>query len=261
MLHDLQSRFRDALLSRDDRPLDGFVLDDGGIPAARRIAVHRNTLFGTLAEALETAFPVVRALVGGAFFGMTARAFIQAHPPGRPDLAGFGGLFAGFLDRFPPAAAVPYLGDVARLEWARVEATFAADAVALALEGLAAVPPERVPHLRFTLHPTARFVRSRWPVFAIWEAHQSDPVASLDPDAGAESLVLFRPDTTLVTLRLDPAAEGFLTTLAGGGTLAAAVAAALAVAPGFDLQGALAALLRHGLFTAATPDPHEVPAP
>lgn len=255
----LQARFRTALLAADDAPLAPFLAPGGAVPLARRVAVHRNTVYGTLTEALAAAFPVVRRLVGDAFFAAAARAFITAAPPERPDLAAYGGGFPAFLDGFPPAAAVPYLGDVGRLEWARVEATFAADAPPLSAERLAAVPAQELGRVVLHLVPSARAVGSRWPVLALWDAHQTDEVGAVDLDAGPDRLLILRQGDRLVTLRLEAGAEAFVAALAARRPLAEAAGSGAAADPGFDLQGTLAALLVNGALADLTLLPEPVP--
>jgi hypothetical protein len=248
-LHAVQRRFHAATTGRDDAPLLGMLSADlpAHIPAARRVAVHRNTYFGSLIEALAAAYPVTEKLVGERFFAAAARTFIERNPPAKPDLATYGGGFGDFLQEFPPAAGVPYLGDVARLEWARVEATFAAEADPLDPAVLAAVPPECVGGLVFTFHPSARLVRSPWSVQSIWEAHQSDPPGACDPAGGAQSVLPVRPFDRMECLRLDAEAAAFTEALMNRVSLAQAFAAH----PNVNLQAVLAALLSVGALVGA----------
>ena len=58
------------------------------------------------------------AFLTGAFFGEAARQYIVGHPSLSGDLNDYGGEFAQFLAAYPHAADLPYLPDVARLEWA-----------------------------------------------------------------------------------------------------------------------------------------------
>ncbi len=248
MLHDVQARFRAAIVGGDDAPLLGLVDGPAGVSLARRIAVHRNTYFGSLIEALAAAYPVAEWLVGSAFFRAAARRFIEASPPRKPDLAGYGGGFGAFLDAFPPAASLPYLGDVGRLEWARVEATFAADAEPLDPAGLGTTAPEDVGRLVFTLHPTARLVASAWPVQTIWDAHKADDAGLVDLNAGGETVLVVRPRERMLALRLDGAEHAFLAALADGRTLADAAEAA---GPHLDLMATLGRHLGEGTFAAA----------
>ncbi len=90
-----------------------------------RFAVYRNNVMMSLIDALADTYPVVQRLVGEDFFRAMARVFAQAKPPRSAVMAYYGRDFAAFIDAFPPAASVPYLADVARLEMARVLASAA----------------------------------------------------------------------------------------------------------------------------------------
>jgi len=148
------------------------ALADPTLPApagsGRRFDAHRNNRAVSLIEALEASFPVVRRLVGNDFFRAAAKAYIRRHPPRTPVLLLYGETFGAFLEGFEPARGVAYLGDVARLEWARLNAFHAADAEPLSLARLAEVPQERLADLRFTLHPSLQLLASRWPVASLW---------------------------------------------------------------------------------------------
>ena len=248
----LQNRFRAAVLGGDDRPLAALLAPglNPAIPMARRIAVHRNTYFGSLTEALAAAYPVTEKLTGAAFFALAARAFIDANPPAKPDLAAYGGGFGDFLDAFPPAASVPYLGDVARLEWALVEATFAAEADPLDPAAFAQVPPNQVAGLVFTFHPSARLIRCRWAAHSVWLAHRGDPPAPVDPAAGPDAVLLVRPADRMLTERLSQGEAALIAALTTGENLGDAATAALGEEPGLDLSAALARLLRAGAIIA-----------
>src|SRR6266542_3456863 len=70
------------------------------------------------AEALATTFPTVQALVGEDFFRMLARAFVGQSPPNQPVLAEYGAGFPAFIAGHDAARDLPYLADIARLDWA-----------------------------------------------------------------------------------------------------------------------------------------------
>jgi len=87
--------------------------------ADRRFAVHRNNVVVGLINALAERFPVVSRLVGDEFFRAMARLYATMRPPASPLMMLYGETFPEFIDAFAPAAALPYLGDIARLEYAR----------------------------------------------------------------------------------------------------------------------------------------------
>jgi hypothetical protein len=220
-------------------PPPGLAAPDPG-EVARRFAVYRNNVHHGLTRALAARFPVVERLVGAEFFTAMARVFLAAAPPRDPVLLSWGGELPGFLDRFPPLAHLPWLGDVARLELARGRAYHAADAAPVAPEALAVAAPER---LRLTLHPSVELFASPHPAVRIWQAHQ--PGATPGPLApGADhALVARRPDFAVTVDLIDPGTHRVLAALAAGRPLGEAAAED-------DPTPALALLVRHGLIAA-----------
>ena len=108
--------------------------------------------------------------MGEDFFAAAAQRFIVASPPRAADLNQYGEGFADFLASFEAAASVPYLPDVARLEWAVNRALHAPPAPPLTPEALRAVPAEQQADLRFVAHPTLSLLSLDYPARAIWEA-------------------------------------------------------------------------------------------
>lgn len=217
---------------------------------AKRFAIYRNNVHANLIAVLEGRFPVVARLVGDAFFRATARVYIEQHPPASPVLMRYGASFADFLDGFPPVADTPYLGDVARLEWARNEAYHAADAMPLGADALQGVAPE-AERLAFTLHPSTQLVRSRFPVVTVWSANvRGEKPGPIDAGSGGEDALVVRPALTVEVRRLPEGGADFIAALARGATLGQAAAEAARESPGFDLPVNLAGLIRSGAVTA-----------
>ncbi|MFA7290739.1 MAG: DNA-binding domain-containing protein, partial [Rhodocyclaceae bacterium] len=131
------SHFAAALLDPAQPAPAGLITWNGSDPA-QRFGIYRNNVMVSLIEALADTFPVVQTLVGEEFFRAMAREFVRVSPPVSPVLAYYGDEFPAFVEHFPPAASLPYLADVARLEYARVLAFHAADSVPLATETLMA---------------------------------------------------------------------------------------------------------------------------
>ncbi len=238
-LREVQHAFAGALLAGDDAVL--AHVRSGRFEAARHFGVYRNNVYATLTEALAAVHPVVRRLVGAEFFDHAAGRYIRAHAPRSGNLHDFGADFAAFLETFAPARGLPYLPDVARLEWAWHEAFHAAEAPALSLEALAAVAPADYPRLRFRLHPSARLLASPYPVLRIWEVNQPDyaGAATVDLDEGAQRILVIRRDSSVELAGLPEVEFALLSALADGLSLEAAAEAALVRQPDFDFPEAL----------------------
>jgi hypothetical protein len=253
-LLDLQKRIRDQVLDRlDPRHLVGELRDDHPFPPEDRLGIYRNNTRIGLTEALAAAYPVVHRLVGPDFFARLAGDFIRAHPPVRAALLFYGTDFPAFVAAYGPAAGLPYLADVARLEAAWTQAYHAPDAVPLPPEALAIIPEEELGAVRLDLHPSLRFVVSDRPVLAIWEANQpeADGTVRLEPRRDPDRLIVFRPEAQVLIRRLSAGAFVFLMALHAGQDLESAWDSARAAAPDFAIGTEFAALLAAKLFIAA----------
>ena len=260
-----QAAFARALLD-PLRPCPDGLRSRPGADAASRFAVHRNNAVASLVEALADGFPVVRQLVGEEFFAAMARCFVRDQPPRTPVLALYGDGFAGFVEGYAPAASLPYLADVARLEYLRVQAVHASDAPSLGAADIAPrlADPPTLAAARLAFHPSTALLESRHAVVSLWAAHQGlGDIADVDPAEPQCALVLRRPgDDDAAVIGIGPGAAGFMRRLMDGETLGDAVAAATAADAGFDLAESLALLIGHGALTGwQAPDAAESDSP
>jgi hypothetical protein len=227
---------------------------NGSDPTAR-LAVYRNNVVSALVDALVQSCPVVEQLVGNEFFRAMAAVFVRAEPPRTRVLAFYGEGFPDFIAGFPPAASLPYLADVARLEVARVRAYHAADAepVASDVVVLALASGERIGELQLVAHPSLQVVCSDFAVVSLWAAHQGDPaqtdLGAIDIEQGENALVL-RDGLDVLVLRAPDGATAFAGAVLEGKNLGDAAEATIAACPGFDLSATLALLLGHGALTS-----------
>lgn len=211
----LQAAFLDAVVDEAHAGRSPR-LRPGRLDDAERLAIYRRNLHSNWRAALADTHPVVERLVGPAFFGEAARRYALEHPSASGDLNRFGSGFAAFLGAYEHARELPYLADVARLEWAWHECFHAADAPTLDLAALAAVPPERHGEIRFALHPALRLVESAHPILAIWEANQPERDGTPDRLEGADRVLVHRPHLDVEVTSLDAQAFAFLRAIDAG---------------------------------------------
>jgi len=238
----LVEAFAAALTARSiaDVRLDAFAGDAQLV--RRRFGLYRGNVRANVGRALAAAYPVVRQLVGDEFFDALGREYARAQPSTGGDLNAFGHAFAAFLADFPHVADLPYLPDVARLEWLAHCAHFAADAAPCDAGQLAAIPPERCAALVPRLHPACALMASPYPVATIWRVHQPEHAGEIavDLDAGGERVLVYRPRWRVAVAALDAGAAAFLGAAARGMALGAALDAAYAADRTFAPDGALA---------------------
>lgn len=233
-------------------------------PLARRgLQAYQANGLALAERALAAAYPVLAQLIGGESFAPLARHFWRCYPPGRGDVARWGDGLAAFLDVAPQLADEPYLGDVARVEWALHRAATAADAQpdphSFAL--LSAADPAEV---TLTLGAGVFLLASAYPVASIVNAHLlgepalAEAAALLRAGAAEHALVWrqgFKPRVRSITA----AEHALLAALEAGHSLQAALDSALddahAATPesasAFSFEHWLGQAVQQGLVTGA----------
>ena len=247
-LAEIQGEFAARLAGRENGVPGGVISHNAAFPL-KRFNVYRNNAAVTLIEALRGRYPVVERLVGKEFFKAMAHCFITGHPPRSPALFEFGGGFPDFLAAFEPAKTLPYLPDVAQLEWLRHTAYHAADVEPLQAVALGRVSPEQAGGIVLRLHPSAGLLNSDYPVVSIWETNVADEVVrGIGPDMASEGALILRPRLDVKVMRLGPGGGNFLSEIGRGASLGSAAQCATEAALEFSLAEALGALLAAGAF-------------
>lgn len=213
-----------------------------------RFEVYRASYEANLGHALRDTYPVVNRLVGEDFFGQVARAYLRAHPSRSGDLHEYGAEFASFLAAQDWGGDLPYLPDVARLEWLAHQAFHAANAEPLTLAALAELPPESYGGL--CLLPSVRLMHSEFPVHRIWQVNQESWAgdAAVSLDAGGVRLAVSREGLDIVLLPMETEAHELARALFEYGSLGAASGT---MADADSLGRALHALIGAGLVATA----------
>ncbi|MGH6892478.1 MAG: HvfC/BufC family peptide modification chaperone [Dongiaceae bacterium] len=224
-LGELQAAYRGYLLTGETAALTPAIVE-GAFDAAERLAIYRNNFLIGLGEALKANFPVTLQLVGRDFFEQAARRFVLGHPPRRPCMFEYGAAFPDFLQDLPQLAAMPYVAEMARFEFARVAAYNAPTEASISTEQLSGLSPDQLDALPIRLARHAQLVSVQAPVLELWKAHQSpEPdLAGIDMNSRSHALLVCRPDRSLVVQELGSAAAQFLTAARADANLGLAAA-------------------------------------
>ena len=171
---------------------DALVAEGPPAPAFRSqaFAIYRNTSARGEVEALRASYPTVDQLVGEEMFTQVALDYRREHRPAGPVLSEYGSDFAGYLAMQPWTCELPYLADVARIDWLWLECFLAADAVT--------APRALRDGATITLHPAMRFAWLTTPAMTIWLAHRDTwSLAELAPEWTEEGALFARQDLSV----------------------------------------------------------------
>jgi len=231
-LRDYQRAIGAGILSGYTDEASLLIDNIGGIASADRLQIHRNTMLTALGNALALTYPAVEALVGAEFFAQTAREFVQSFPPRAALLTVYGGEFPAFLGAHHLLDGLPYLADVARLEWAVEQAAHAPiddEAAPLADIDLGGT--------RLALIPSLRLLQVGYRAESIWRAvldNDGDALSLIDTGPATAMLAIWRSGDGAAVVPLGPASAAFLEELIAGGDAEKAINAAAAADPASD---------------------------
>lgn len=261
-LHQLQQQFSKAMLTTPDdaqQAIDALApwLDTShGLSATTHLGIYRNSIHGQFTAALGDLFPVCQRLVGERLFAALCQPYIRQHRSACADVGAYGSGFAEHIAAevasHDSLAQLPYLADVARLEWAWHQVFHGADEPPFDHPALAAVPADEQGALCFHPPAASHLLSSPYPIHTIWQHNQPDwqpepgQDEHIDLDAGGVHLLVWRSGAAM---RIDPlnTAQHQLLTLLQRGMSLDELAPALAQAnPEIDLGSMLPELLQNG---------------
>lgn len=246
-----QDAFADALLAAEHDTSAEF----SSLTAQPGFAVYRNTVMKGCIDALQANYPAVVRLVGEEWFRAAAAIHVRRTPPLEPMLLQYSARFADFLAGFEPAAELPYLPDVARLDRYWTEAHCERTVKPFDPAVLARRSVESLDNVVLHLHPATRW---SWfpdaPIFTLWSRNRAERVYQQDFDWDGEGALITRPGDTVLWTGLDAGGCAFLDACAGGGTLKVAAGAALQAQADADLASLMSLLVEWGAFCVAPDD-------
>jgi uncharacterized protein (UPF0276 family) len=242
-LSTLQDEIGKALLSNTEE-----------VPQIRysgHFSVYRNNVRESLTCALRGIYGGTEALVGADFFRQTALQYIEAHPPSQPSIASYGETLPDFLATLASCEGLPYLADVAKLEWHLSRASLHEVLPAMSADALASCAGDDPVEVTFMAQPGLSYLNSAYPVDHIWDfARRGGKGEPPRIDEAPAALEIAPGNEGAVVRRLDMSEFSFRSALASGACIGAAADTVLKSDPLFVLFAALRSILSDGIFIA-----------
>jgi len=194
------------------------------LSAVERWDIYANMYFYRLRDCVQQDFAAVAGTIGEVNFHNLMTDYLLAHPPSHFSLRYAGQHLATFLADHELLRDWPYLADLARMEYAIVDAFDAADTQPLDPDALRRVPSEEWPRLQLAVSPAVRLLRLDWPVADVWRAIKDGKEPGV-LTAGETHMRVWRRDWCIFHKVIDAHEAAALATLLNGGTFAQMCAA------------------------------------
>lgn len=206
-LQQLQQDFA-AALQYQPSPVTAQV-DPGTFSTEQLLQIYRNNFIISLSEVLEAVYPAVKAVVGDTCFAQLARQHILSHPLQHGDVSHYGAGLADTIAGYPELTeAVPYLADLARLEWLVDRAGHAPasrHAFPFAkLQPLATGDTEAFARLQLTVPESTFCLDADSPIATLWQMITRDQIEAIDLSQAESAVIQHHPDQVAV-IRTTPA--------------------------------------------------------
>ncbi len=192
----------------------------------RGLSAYRANAQASAERALASAYPVLFDLIGQENFNFLTRDFWHQHPPQRGDLAQWGDKLAAFIGGVLQLQELPYLADVARIEWALHQCAMAQD-IDQNLSSFALLTAHAPEYLRMQLAPGTCALASDYPAASIYLSHVGlgslEETADLIHAGTAQTALVWRQGFAPRMQVLAEVDAHFLNALLQGASLAAAL--------------------------------------
>jgi hypothetical protein len=152
--------------SPDGRPMDkvasSFIAPNSRLSSFERLEIYNRQYWYRILGALAEDFPALRSVIGARAFEAMSVAYLSEYPSRSFSLRNLGSHLGEWLKRNPHFAGrrASLAEDVARIEWAFVEAFDGAEREALTLEQISTLDGDS----RLSLQPHLRMVALDFPV-------------------------------------------------------------------------------------------------
>jgi hypothetical protein len=231
-----------------------FIKPNSRLSSLQRIEIYNRQYWFRLIDSIYDDFPGLRAILGRLKFNRLTKEYLTEHPSTSYTLRNLGRFLPAFIEKRPELVAPRFdlALDMARFEWAQVEAFDGPALPPITVDDLLGKDPAKI---RLSLQPYMSVLQLRYPLddYLIrlkkpgLRGEASNAVEESSPDkshrkprspiplARETFVVVHRLDNSLFYKRIDGRAYRLLTSLDRGATLGKAIKSAFSDPPDPEL--------------------------
>ena len=192
MLHKLQTCFLKGIYDiSSEQDVFPYIKDVTGKTLSQQFNIYRGSIFGGLKKALAETYPVTKSLVGDDFFNMMLGQFIKLYPCDVQDLNEYGEELSAYIADLPQARSVPYLSDIAKLEWLYNVASNSKIQDSN-LDKISKFSPEQQASIKLHLPVGSALMQSKYPIDRIWAIHDTEEALCIDKSKDDLFFIIFK---------------------------------------------------------------------
>ncbi|MGF1725891.1 DNA-binding domain-containing protein [Photobacterium nomapromontoriensis] len=208
-LYELQQAFSDALHYQPSTVSE--CICPGAFPAEQLLQIYRNNFIISLSEVLEAAYPCTLAVVGEECFAQLTRLHVLALPLKQGDVSHYGEHLANTIEQHPSLVeAVPYLADLARLEWLIDQISqLTPYSPNFPFHQLSHITENNIGQLQFNVAEPTGCTDSLYPVASLWQMIKTEQVDAIDLNQPESAIIQLRT-TGIVVVKCPPDATSLL---------------------------------------------------
>lgn len=169
----LQENFANHLYQPENHTIFSEI-NQGKATPSERLNIYRNNVFGNFETSLELTFVITKKIVGNEFFSFLVEQYNQKYFSTSGNLEDFGEFFPTLIQDLETKHNLPYLADIAAVEWLFNVAYFSASPLEIDLAKLQSLPHEQFMELYFSLHPSCHLFASNYAIYDIWTSYKKD---------------------------------------------------------------------------------------
>ncbi len=211
----------------------GVIAGNERLSPVEQLDIYREQFWLRHTGALEEDYTTLVHVLGHEAFHSMCADYIEAFPPDSWSLRDLGAKLPEFLEKTAQFADDPLIIDLARYEWAFVDAFDAPSAPPLDAAAIAAASEDEWSRAKLDLAPSVQLVHARFPVDELRAEVQKGESPERPPPKDVH-LVVWRGPDAMKYLDVEPAALALLQRLARGEPLATACEAIAAEEPAIE---------------------------
>jgi hypothetical protein len=185
-------------------PLDDWIRVPGGADLEARLSVYQEGYPARIASSLSEAFPAIANILGDGSLAKLTERFIRRGLPSERNLNRIGRSLPHFLVDDPLSGDLPFLPDLAALEWAIFECFHSEPGRDFDLATTTAFSLDDWARTQITFRPGSTVVLSAWPIRELWMTRELDrSEINLDLAGRPEQVLVHRVGFAVETQSID----------------------------------------------------------